>query len=116
MTTNTMTIAGDLSTDPQIRYSRDGVAETTLTVSVEQPEDDSTTVTVICLGELAENVALSLVRHARIVASGRARTTNRSPEDVYPVRQFELLADEIGASLRSATVDIHKVTRSMGQS
>jgi len=116
--TNTITIAGDLATDPQIRYSRKGVAETTLRVSVDQVEGEPgpDLVTVICHGELAENVCLSLVRHARIVASGRLLVTSQSPEDVYPVRQFELLADEIGASLRSATVDIHKVTRSMDRS
>jgi single-strand DNA-binding protein len=92
------------------------VAETTLTVSVEQVEGDSTTVTVICHGELAENVCLSLVRHARIVASGRLLVTSRSPEDVHPVRQFELLADEIGASLCFATADVHKVSRAGVQS
>jgi len=114
MTTNHSTIAGNLATDPQIRYSREGVAETTLTVSVDEAEGEPgpDLVTVICHGELAENVCLSLVRHARIVASGRLLVTSRSPEDVYPVRQFELLADEIGASLCFAIADVRTTTRS----
>ena len=85
--TNSITITGNLSTDPQIRYSREGVAETTLTVSVDQAEGEPgpDLVTVICHGELAENVCLSLVRHARIVASGRLLVTSQSFEDVHPV-------------------------------
>ena len=113
--TNSITITGNLSTDPSIRYSREGVAETTLTVSVEQVEDDPSTVTVICHGELAENVALSLCRGARIVASGRLVVTSQSPEDAHPVCQCELVATEIGASLCFATADVSRVRRARDQ-
>jgi len=111
--TNTITITGDLATDPQIRYSRKGVAETTLRVSVDQVEGEPgpDLVTVICHGELAENVCLSLVRHARIVASGRARTTNRLTKECDRRSHLELVADEIGASLCFATADVHKASR-----
>ena len=117
MTTNHATIAGNLATDPQIRYSREGVAETTLTVSVDQAEGEPgpDLVTVICHGELAENVCLSLVRHARIVASGRLLVTSQSFEDVHPVCQYELWATEIGASLRFATADVSRVRRARDQ-
>jgi len=117
MTTNHSTIAGNLATDPAIRYSREGVAETTPTVSVDEAEGGPgpDLVTVICHGELAENVALSLVRHARIVASGNLHTTRRLAEgcDHHPL--LELWATEIGASLCFATADVSRVRRARDQ-
>jgi len=103
---NYSTIAGTVTTDPEIRYSRDGVAETTLKVSVDQDEYGSTTVIVICDGDLAENVALSLIRGTRVIASGRLLMRVHAPDTDTPVHQFHLLADEIGVSLRLAVADV----------
>jgi single-stranded DNA-binding protein len=111
---NQITIVGDLTIEPHIQYTREGIATTTLTVSVEQVEGDSTTVTVICHGELAENVCLSLlVNGARIVASGRIVQRNRlvTPDGTSRRSTFALLADEVAASMCFATVDIFKVRR-----
>ena len=120
-TTSSITIAGNLTRDPEIRYTRDGQATTALSVAVNrrwqnrqtQEWEESTTsfFDVICWRDLAENVALSLTRGARIVVTGRLEQRSWETDDGETRTKVELVADDIGASLRFATVDIHKVER-----
>jgi single-strand DNA-binding protein len=120
-TTSSITIAGNLTRDPEIRYTRDGQATTALSVAVNrrwqnrqtQEWEESTTsfFDVICWRDLAENAALSLTRGARIVVTGRLEQRSWETDDGETRTKVELVADDIGASLRFATVDIHKVER-----
>jgi single-strand DNA-binding protein len=66
---------------------------------------------VVCWRDLAENVVLSLTRGARIVVTGRLEQRSWETDDGETRTKVELVADDIGASLRFATVDIHKVER-----
>ena len=120
-TTSSITIAGNLTRDGEIRYTRDGQATTALSVAVNrrwqnrqtQEWEESTTsfFDVICWRDLAENAALSLTRGARIVVTGRLEQRSWETDDGETRTKVELVADDIGASLRFATVDIHKVER-----
>jgi single-strand DNA-binding protein len=120
-TTSSITIAGNLTRDPEIRYTRDGQATTALSVAVNrrwqnrqtQEWEESTTsfFDVVCWRDLAENAALSLTRGARIVVTGRLEQRSWETDDGETRTKVELVADDIGASLRFATVDIHKVER-----
>ena len=120
-TTSSITIAGNLTRDGEIRYTRDGQATTALSVAVNrrwqnrqtQEWEESTTsfFDVVCWRDLAENAALSLTKGARIVVTGRLEQRSWETDDGETRTKVELVADDIGASLRFATVDIHKVER-----
>ena len=118
--TTTTTLIGNLTRDPEIRYTRDGQATTTLGVAVnkrwknrttDEWEESTSFFDVVCWRELAENVALSLTKGARVVISGSLQQRSWETEDGERRFKVELVADEIGASLRFATTDIHKVER-----
>jgi single-strand DNA-binding protein len=66
---------------------------------------------VVAWRDLGEHVALSLTKGARVVISGRLEQRSWETEDGDRRYKVELVADEIGASLRFATVDIAKVDR-----
>jgi single-strand DNA-binding protein len=120
MTITSTTIVGNLTRDPEIRYTRDGQATTSLSVAVNRRWQDRTTkeweestsfFDIVCWGDLAENVALSLTKGARVVVAGRLEQRSWESDEGEKRSKVEIVADEIGASLRFATVDIHKVQR-----
>ena len=120
MTITSTTIVGNLTRDPEIRYTRDGQATTSLSVAVNRRWQDRTTkeweestsfFDVVCWRDLAENVALSLTKGARVVVTGRLEQRSWESDEGEKRSKVEIVADEIGASLRFATVDIHKVQR-----
>ena len=120
MTITSTTIAGNLTRDPDIRYTRDGQATTSLSVAVnrrwqnrqtQEWEESTSFFDIVCWRDLAENVALSLTKGARVVVIGHLEQRSWETEDGETRSKVELVADDIGASLRFATVDIHKVQR-----
>ncbi len=120
MTITSTTITGNLTRDPEIRYTRDGQATTSLSVAVNRRWQDRTTkeweestsfFDVVCWRDLAENAALSLTKGMRVVVTGHLEQRSWETDDGDTRSKVELVAEEIGASLRFATVDIHKVQR-----
>ena len=119
-TATTTTITGNLTRDPEIRYTRDGQATTTLGVAVNRRwqnrettewEESTSFFDVVTWRDLAENVALSLTRGMRVVVSGRLEQRSWETDEGDRRVKVEIVADEVGASLRFATVDVHKVLR-----
>ncbi len=119
-TITAVTVAGNLTRDPEIRYTREGQATTSLSVAVNRRWQDKETkeweesvsfLDVVCWRDLAENVALSLTKGARVVVTGRLEQRSWESDEGEKRSKVEIVADEIGASLRFATVDIHKVQR-----
>ena len=117
---NTTTITGNLTREPEIRYTREGQATAQLGVAVNRRWQDRTTqewqestsfFDVICWRDLAENVALSLTKGMRIVVTGRLEQRTWETEEGEHRSKVEITADEVGPSLRFATADVHKVER-----
>ena len=116
----TTTIVGNLTRDPEIRYTRDGQATTNLGIAANRRwqnretnewEESTSFFDVVCWRELAENVALSLTKGARVVVSGRLEQRSWETDEGERRAKVEIVADDIGASLRFATVEIQKVER-----
>ena len=74
-------------------------------------EESTSFFDVVCWRELAENVALSLTKGARVVVNGRLEQRSWETEEGDRRFKVEIVADDIGSSLRFATADIHKVER-----
>lgn len=113
-------ITGNLTRDPEIRYTRDGQATTTLGVAVNRRwqqreskewEESTSFFDVVCWRELAENVALSMTKGMRVVVTGRLEQRSWENEDGDRRFKVEIVAEEIGPSLRFATADVMKVER-----
>jgi len=119
-TASTTTIIGNLTRDPEIRYTREGQATTSLGVAVNRRwqnrettewEESTSFFDVVTWRDLAENVALSLTKGMRVVVTGRLEQRSWETEEGDRRFKVEIVADEVGASLRFATVDVHRIER-----
>ncbi len=66
---------------------------------------------MVCWRDLAENVALSLTKGTRVVVTGRLDQRSWETDDHTFRSKVEIVAEDVGASLRFATVDTHTVSR-----
>jgi single-strand DNA-binding protein len=117
---NTTTVTGNLTREPEIRYTRDGQASTVLGVAVNRRwqsketkewEEATSFFDVVCWRELAENVALSLVKGSRVIVTGRLEQRSWETDEGEKRSKVEIVADEIGPSLRFATADVQRNVR-----
>jgi len=120
---NTTTLSGNLTRDPEIRYTRDGQANATFGLAVNrrwQPrgsddwEESTSFFDVVCWRELAENVALSLVKGSRVIVAGRLEQHVWETEVGERRSRVEVTADEVGPSLRFATAEVSRTERRSG--
>ena len=116
----TTTIVGNLTRDPEIRYTREGQATVTLGVAANRRwqnretnewEESTSFFDVIAWRDLAENVALSLSKGMRVVVTGRLEQRSWETDDGGHRSKVEIVADEIGPSLRFATADVQRTQR-----
>ena len=117
---NSTTICGNLTREPEIRYTKEGQATTQLGVAVNRRWQDKTSgewqeatsfFDVVCWRDLAENVALSLSKGMRVVVTGRLEQRSWETEEGDHRSKVEITADEIGPSLRFATADVRRTER-----
>jgi single-strand DNA-binding protein len=117
---NNTTITGNLTREPEIRYTREGQATAQLGVAVNRRWQDRSTqewqeatsfFDVVCWRDLAENVALSLSKGMRVVVTGRLEQRSWETEEGEHRSKVEITADEIGPSLRFATADVQRTER-----
>ena len=120
MSATTTTIVGNLTRDPEIRYTREGQATCTLGVAANRRwqnretnewEESTSFFDVVAWRDLAENVALSLTKGMRVIVTGRLEQRSWETEDGDRRFKVEIVADEVGPALRFATVDVHRVVR-----
>jgi single-strand DNA-binding protein len=117
---NSTTITGNLTREPEIRYTKEGQATTQLGVAVVRRWQDKASgewqeatsfFDVVCWRHLAENVALSLSKGMRVVVSGRLEQRSWETDDGEHRSKVEIVADEIGPSLLYATADVQRTER-----
>ena len=117
---NSTTLAGNLTRDPEIRYTRDGQASTSFGLAVtrrwqargsEDWDEATSFFDVVCWRGLAENVALTLVKGSRVIVTGRLDQHSWETENGERRSRVEVTADDIGPSLRFATAEVVKSER-----
>jgi len=120
MADNTVTLVGNITRDPELRFTNTGQATTSFGLAVnrrwqnrqtQEWEEATSFFDVVCWRELAENVALSLTKGMRVLVTGRLEQRSWETEDGERRSKVEIVADDIGPSLRFATADVHKVER-----
>jgi single-strand DNA-binding protein len=122
---NTVTLVGNITDDPELRFTPGGAAVANFTVAVNRryrnPEgqwEDKLDgfFRCNCWRDMAENVAESFQKGTRVVVVGRLQ--QRSWEDAEGNKRsaFEVQVDEVGPSLRWASAQVTKSSRSTGGS
>jgi len=115
-------IAGNLTSDPELRFTNSGVAVANFTVAstprkynsqTDQWEDgDALFLRCNIWRQAAENVAESLTKGARVIVSGRLHQRSYDTKEGEKRTVVELEVDEVGPSLKYATAKVNKVSRS----
>ena len=112
MADSTVTIVGNLTRDPEIRYTAGGAAKASFGVAVsrrwqnrqsQEWEEQTSFFNVVCWREMAENVSESLGKGSRVVVSGRLEQRSWETENGDKRSVVEIVADDVGPSLRWAT-------------
>jgi single-strand DNA-binding protein len=113
----TVTLSGSLTREPEIRYTREGIATCLLGLAVTDWTDGTESTgffDVVAWKDLAENCALSLTKGMWVTVAGRLLQRTWEDDDGETHSRVEIEAADVGASLRFATVDVHKTGRSIG--
>src|SRR5512133_1259415 len=113
MTEASVSFAGNLTDNPEVRYTEGGIARAMLRVAVSGRRDqEASFFTVVVWRDQAEHAAESLAKGSRVVVVGRLQQRSWTAEDGSTRSVVEVVADELGPSLRWATATTTKTTRS----
>jgi single-strand DNA-binding protein len=115
---NTITIIGNVTRDPELRYLTSGTALAQLGVAVNRRymqnnewQEETSFFDVVCWRDLADNVSESISKGDRIIVTGRLEQRSWETQDGDKRSKVEIVADEVGPSLRWATARIEKIRR-----
>src|SRR6478609_3106694 len=119
-----ITVVGNLTADPELRFTASGAAVANFTVastprqfdraSGEWKDGEALFLRCNIWREAAENVAESLTRGSRVIVTGRLKQRSYETREGEKRTVVELEVDEIGPSLRYATAKVNKASRSGG--
>jgi single-strand DNA-binding protein len=116
MTEASVSFAGNLTEDPQLRHTEGGIARAMFRVAVSgRREQEPSFLTVVVWRDQAEHAAQALSKGSRVVVVGRLQQRSWTAEDGSARSTVEVLAEELGPSLRWATATPTRTTRSSGQ-
>jgi single-strand DNA-binding protein len=124
MADNTITVIGNVTRDPELRYTPSNQSVTTFGLAVnrrwqnrqnQEWEESTSFFDVVCWGTLAENAADSISKGTRVLVNGRLEQRSWETQDGEKRSKIEVVADEVGPSLRWATARAEKTDRRNGQ-
>src|SRR6476619_2148189 len=117
-----MTVVGNLTADPELRFTASGAAVANFTVastprtfdraSGEWKDGEALFLRCNIWRQPAENVAESLVRGSRVIVAGRLKQRSVETKEGEKRTVIELEVDEIGPSLRYSTAKVNRAQRS----
>ncbi|HEX9681785.1 MAG TPA: single-stranded DNA-binding protein [Acidimicrobiales bacterium] len=120
---NNITIVGNLTRDPELRFTQSGQAKAGLGIAVNRRwqnrasgewEEATSFFNVVAWADLGENASESLTKGDRVIVTGRLDQRSWETEQGDKRSVVEVIADEIGPSLRWATAEVTKVDRREG--
>jgi single-strand DNA-binding protein len=117
-----ITVVGNLTADPELRYTQSGLAVANFTIastprsfdraSNEWKDGEALFLRASVWREFAEHVAGSLTKGSRVIVSGRLKQRSYETKEGEKRTSIELEVDEIGPSLRYATASITRAQSS----
>ena len=117
MTEANVSFAGNLTDDPDLRHTEGGITRAMFRVAVSGRTRDSepSFYTVVVWRDQAEHAAESLVKGSRVVVVGRLQQRSWTAEDGSARQAVEVVAEELGPSLRWTTARPTRATTSAGE-
>jgi single-strand DNA-binding protein len=119
-----ITVVGNLTGDPELRFTPSGAAVANFTVAStprtfdkqtnEWKDGEALFLNCSVWRQAAENVAESLVKGSRVIVSGRLKARSYETREGEKRTVFEIDVDEVGPSLKYATAKVNKTSRSGG--
>lgn len=119
-----ITVIGNLTADPELRFTQSGAAVANFTVastprtfdraSGEWKDGEALFLRCNIWRQAAENIAESLTRGTRVIVSGRLKQRTFDTREGEKRTVVELEVDEVGPSLKYATAKVTKASRSSG--
>ena len=121
MAANTVTLIGNLTRDPELRYTTGGRGVASFGLAVNRRymqnnewQEQTSFFNIVCWGELGENAAATLTKGARAIVTGRLEQRSWETQDGDKRSVIEVVADEVGPSLRWAQAQVERTERSSG--
>src|SRR5438270_8147786 len=121
MSENTVTLVGNLTDDPELRFTAQGAAVANFRIAVskrirdaqtnEWKDGDTSFFRINVWRQLAENVAESLARGMRVIVTGTLKMRQWETQEGEKRSVVEVEATEVGPSLKWATAKIEKTSR-----
>src|SRR2546428_2182513 len=117
---NSITLVGNITRDPELRFTPSGQATASFGLAVNRVWNDRQTnerkeavsfFDIVCWREMAENTSESLQKGSRVIVTGRLEQRSWETNDGEKRSKVEVIADEVGPSLRWATAEVKKNDR-----
>lgn len=119
-----VTVVGNLTNDPELRFTPSGAAVASFTVASssrymdkatnEWKDTDPTYLRCSVWRQYAENVAETLTKGTRVIVTGRLKQRNYETREGEKRTSFEIEVDDVGPALRYATAKVNRVQRGGG--
>ena len=115
MPDNSITLVGNVTRDPELRFTPTGQATATFGLAVnrrwqnrqtQEWEEATSFFDVVCWREMAENVGETITRGTRVIVAGRLEQRSWETPEGEKRSRVEVIADELGPSLRWATAQV----------
>ena len=120
---NTVTLVGNVTREPELRYTNTGRGKATFGLAVNRRwqnrqsgewEEQVSFFNVVAWGDMGENAAASIGKGTRVIVTGRLEQRSYETEGGEKRSVVEVIADEMGPSLRWAQADVRKTERDSG--
>lgn len=117
---NDVTLVGNITRDPELRFTASGQATASFGLAVNRVWTDRQTnekreavsfFDVVCWREQAENASESLTKGMRVIVTGRLEQRTWETDAGEKRSKVEVVADEIGPSLRWSTAEVTRNDR-----
>ncbi len=119
MSDNQVTMTGNITRDPEIRFTNTGKSVTSFSIAVGRRyqvngewQEQTSFFNVSAWGQLGENVAASCSKGSRVTVTGRMEQREYQDKEGNKRQAVDLVADEVAASMKWATVGITRNPKS----
>jgi single-strand DNA-binding protein len=119
MADNSITVIGNITRDPELRFTNSGRPQVSFGLAVNRRYqqngewvEQTSFFNIVAWAQLAENVSESLSKGSRVIVNGRLEQRSWETQDGEKRSVIEIVADEVGPSLRWATAKIERNERS----
>jgi len=121
MSENSITLVGNLTRDPELRFTTGGRGVASFGIAVGRRyqvngewQEQTSYFNITAWGQLGENAAATLAKGARVIVTGRLEQREYTTREGDKRTAIEVVADELGPSLRWATAQVERQSRQGG--